>query len=361
MISLNENEQRYYSRQMRLSSVGEQGQICLKRASVLLVGLGGLGSPISLYLTSAGIGRLGIVEYDVIDETNLHRQVLYSFSQVNEKKLNAGVERLRALNPHIQIEAHVTDFNCENARDLVRGYDLVIDASDNFDTRYLLNDACILEKKPFISAAILGFEGQLSVYNYEEGPCYRCLYPKPPAIKSTLNCDEWGVLGVLPGVMGTLQANEALKIFLKLGEVASGRLICFDAISSRFQEYKFKKNLNCDACGPGAKLRISSAPSQAVVEVAAQDLRSLINSNKNLTIVDVRDLSERKRSCIEGSIHVLLADVLSGQFNISKEQEVVFYCEYGARSLKAAQYFSAQGFERVRSLKGGIKTYFSTG
>lgn len=239
----------HYSRHLNLREVGLEGQAKLKRASVLLVGLGGLGSPLALYLAAAGVGRMGIVEFDAVDASNLHRQILFGDSQAGKHKLACGARRLRDLNPHIEIEEHPVALSRDNARDIVSRYDIVADGADNFATRYLVNDACVLEGKPLVSASILAFEGQLSVYNHGGGPCYRCLFPAPPPPGLVPSCAEGGVLGVLPGVMGTLQATEVIKLILGLGDVASGKLVHYDALALAFTTFRVPRDSQCALCG----------------------------------------------------------------------------------------------------------------
>src|SRR5210317_1220523 len=244
-----DRELAHYSRHLSLREVGAEGQAKLKEASVLLVGLGGLGSPLAMYLAAAGIGRIGIGECDMVDASNLHRQVLFGSSQVGQAKLACGAERLRDLNPHIVIDEHACALTRENAREIAKEYDVVADGADNFATRYLVNDACVLEGKPLVSASILAFEGQLSVYNHGDGPCYRCLFPVPPPPGVVPSCAEGGVLGILPGVMGTLQATEVIKLVLGLGEVASGRLVHYDALALAFSSFRLSRDPQCAICG----------------------------------------------------------------------------------------------------------------
>ena len=243
------SELAHYSRHLNLREVGLEGQARLRDASVLLVGLGGLGSPLALYLAAAGIGRIGIVEFDRVDASNLHRQVLFGASQIGEHKLTCGAARLRDLNPHITIDEHACALTRDNAREIVSGYDIVADGADNFATRYLVNDTCVLEDKPLASASILAFEGQLSVYNHDGGPCYRCLFPVPPPAGLVPSCAEGGVLGVLPGVMGTLQATEVIKLLIGIGDPLVGRLLLFDALEMSFRTLSVRKNPDCPICG----------------------------------------------------------------------------------------------------------------
>jgi adenylyltransferase/sulfurtransferase len=247
--TLTDEELAHYSRQLNLHDLGAEGQARLRRASVLLVGLGGLGSSLSLYAAAAGVGRIGIVEFDTVDPSNLNRQVLYGTSQVGGDKLACGAARLRDFNPHITIEEHTGAFSRDNARQLVADYDVVADCADNFATRYLVNDACVLEGRPLVSASIFGLEGQLSVYNHDGGPCFRCVFPEPPPAGLVPDCVEGGVMGVLPGVMGTLQAAEVIKLASGLGEIASGRLVHYDALALRFSAFRVVRDTDCAVCG----------------------------------------------------------------------------------------------------------------
>lgn len=356
---LNNEELRHYARHLTLPGIGEEGQVRLKNASVLLVGLGGLGSPLALYLTAAGVGRIGIVEFDKVDITNLHRQVLYGSSDVGERKLDAGIARLRDLNPHVEIVAHGERFQAKNGRTLVSQYDLVADGADNFSTRYLVNDACVLEGKPLVSASILGFEGQLSVFHYKDGPCYRCLYPEAPPAGTVPSCAENGVLGVLPGVMGTLQATEVVKILAGIGEPLAGRLLHYDALSMKFTELRIGRDLACPACGEHSTIRsLEENPDSCVPvnECGPGELERLLASG--CVLLDVREDEERRAQRIDPSLHIPLADLLEGRKLPPKENEILCYCRAGFRSLQAARFLAERGF-KVRSLKGGILAWNS--
>lgn len=365
MNKLSSGEMSYYARHLSLPEIGIAGQEKVKASSILLIGLGGLGAPCGMYLAGAGVGRLGICEFDRVEISNLHRQVLYGTSLAGQPKLEAGIQRLSDLNPHIRIEPLSFPIDPGNARELIRRFDLVVDGTDNFPTRYLVNDACVLEGKPLVSASILSFEGQLSVFNYKGGPCYRCLYAEPPPEGMAPSCAEAGVLGVLPGVMGTLQAVEALKILLGLGEAASGKLISYDALTSSFRTLNFERDPKCALCGSNPTIRdvlpvyAGCAPSlpAEISEISAQELWAALEKKTSLVIVDVREAHERAQAKIEPSIHIPLADVLAGNAAIPYEGLVVLQCASGKRSLRAATFLKEKGHANVANLTGGISAW----
>jgi sulfur-carrier protein adenylyltransferase/sulfurtransferase len=354
LMQLSEQERLYYSRQMRLAEIGEQGQLRLKNSSVLVIGLGGLGSPAALYLTAAGIGTLGIVEFDQIDASNLHRQILYEAKQVGQSKLQSGAERLRSLNPHIKIIEHKTRFSAENALELVNQYDVVVDGADNFTTRYLVNDACVLKNKPLVSASILGFEGQLSVFHYQGGPCYRCLYPEPPEMGAVPSCAEAGVLGALPGIMGSLQASETLKIILGKGHVNSGRLLYFDALTTTFSDLKIHRQKDCAVCGERPTITKIMEVEQSCAVAQEISVTEVKKAMANYVLLDVREDDERAICKIEPSIHIPLAELPQRKNSLPKDKPIVCYCRSGNRSARAAQFLVEHGFTKVFNMTGGI-------
>ncbi len=353
----------HYSRHLTLREVGPEGQARLKGASVLLIGLGGLGSPLAMYLAAAGVGRIGIVEFDRVDASNLHRQVLFGSSQVGEAKLACGAARLRDLNPHIRIDEHAGALNRDNARELVRRYDCVADGADNFATRYLVNDACVLEGRPLVSASILGFEGQLSVYNHGGGPCYRCLFPVPPPPGMAPSCAEGGVLGVLPGVMGTLQATEVLKLVLGLGEVASGRLIHYDALALAFTSFRVTRDQRCAICGDAPEITElvdydafcggAAASDSLVREISPAEAAGLLDA-ADAVFIDVRDTHERLADSLPNSEHVPLDELIARGVAFPASTRLVVYCASGSRSLLAAESLIKRGYARVENLAGGL-------
>ena len=361
-----DRELAHYSRHFNLREVGPEGQARLKNAAVLLVGLGGLGSPLAMYLAAAGIGRIGIVEFDAVDASNLHRQVLFGSSQVGQAKLACGAARLRDLNPHILIDEHACALSRDNARELVSRYDLVADGADNFATRYLVNDACVLEGKPLVSASILGFEGQLSVYNYREGPCYRCLFPVPPPPGMAPSCAEGGVLGVLPGVMGTLQATEVVKLVLGLGEIASGRLVHYDALALGFSSFRVSRDPECAICGDDPSIAElvdydafcggGAAADSTVPQLTPGEAAKLIES-VDTHFIDVRDAHERLVDSLPRSDHIPLNELIERGVPFPTSSQLVIFCATGSRSLLAAESLMKRGYEDVHNLDGGLSAW----
>lgn len=361
-----DSELAHYSRHLSLREVGPEGQARLKGASVLLVGLGGLGSPLAMYLAAAGIGRIGIVEFDVVDASNLHRQVLFGSSQVGQPKLACGAERLRDLNPHIVIDEHACALNRENAREIVREYDVVADGADNFATRYLVNDACVLERRPLVSASILAFEGQLSVYNHDNGPCYRCLFPVPPPPGVVPSCAEGGVLGILPGVMGTLQATEVIKLVLRLGDIASGRLVHYDALSLAFSNFNVSRDPRCAVCGDSPDITelvdydafcgAGASASSLVPQLTPTDAVKLLGA-ADTVFIDVRDTHERLVDSLPQSEHVPLNELIESGVPFPASTALVIYCASGSRSLLAAESLIRRGHTEVHNLEGGLSAW----
>ena len=361
-----ERELAHYSRHLSLREVGLEGQARLKGASVLLVGLGGLGSPLAMYLAAAGIGRIGIVEFDVVDVSNLHRQVLFGSSQVGQPKLACGAARLRDLNPHIVIDEHAGALTRDNAREIVAEYDVVADGADNFATRYLVNDACVLEGKPLVSASILAFEGQLAVYNHAGGPCYRCLFPVPPPPGVVPSCAEGGVLGILPGVMGTLQATEVIKLVLGLGDIASGRLLHYDALALAFSGFHVSRDPRCEICGdnPGitelvdydAFCGAGASADSLVPQLSPAEAAGLLDA-PDTVFVDVRDTHERLVDSLPRSEHVPLNELIESGVPFPASTPLVIYCASGSRSLLAAESLIRRGFTRVYNLEGGLSAW----
>ena len=358
-----ESELAHYSRHLSLREVGPEGQARLKGASVLLIGLGGLGSPLAMYLAAAGIGRIGIVEFDAVDASNLQRQVLYGSSQVGQAKLACGAARLRDLNPHITVDEHACALTRNNAREIISRYDVVADGADNFATRYLVNDACVLEGKPLVSASILAFEGQLSVYNHGDGPCYRCLFPVPPPVGVVPSCAEGGVLGILPGVMGTLQATEVIKLVLGLGQIASGRLLHFDALALSFSSFNVQRDLQCAVCGkdPAVTELVdydafcggNAAPESLVPQLSPFEAAELLESS-DAVFIDVRDLHERLADSLPQSEHIPLNELIADGVPFPPSSRLVLFCATGSRSLLAAESLIKRGYALVHNLDGGL-------
>ncbi|MBI3501767.1 MAG: HesA/MoeB/ThiF family protein [Bacteroidetes bacterium] len=353
---LNKEEINRYSRQIILSEIGADGQEKLKRAKVLVVGAGGLGCPVLQYLVSAGIGEIGIVDDDKVDESNLQRQILYNKEEVGLQKAEVAKKKLQALNPLVNITSYILRLTSENALHIIKEYDLVIDGSDNFPTRYLVNDACVMLNKPLVFGSIFKFEGQVSVFNYKNGPTYRCLFPEPP--QDSPNCAEIGVLGVLPGIIGTLMANEALKIILGIGEVLSGKLFVLDALSMQTQILYFEKNV--------ANAKINSlidyenfckAKSNSIREISAEELIRKIKQKEKIQIIDVREPSEYSEFNINGE-NISLHSLSNRISEIKKDIPVIIHCQRGNRSKHAIELLQKEfGFTNLLNLTGGIESF----
>lgn len=359
--SLSDAERTRYSRHLLLPEVGSAGQQKLKAARVLVVGCGGLGCPVLQYLAAAGVGTLGLLDCDVVDESNLQRQVLYATADVGRPKTAAAAEKLQAQNPFIELRPQQQQLTAANALALFADYDLVVDCSDNFATRYLVNDACVLLGKPLVFGAIFKFEGQVSVFNYQNGPTYRCLFPQPPAPGEAPSCAEIGVLGVLPGLVGTLQAAEALKIILELGEVLSGRLLVVDALSMRFQTVRFRAitaNQQLSALAPDYAAFCGEAlPAAAPVpEISADELKAWQQSGRPLQVLDVREPHEYARRSI-GGLLIPLAQLPQQLGQLQAAVPVVVHCASGRRSQQAARLLLSQGFAEVYSLRNGLADF----
>jgi adenylyltransferase/sulfurtransferase len=369
-------ELRRYGRHLVIPEVGEEGQRRLKAARVLLVGAGGLGSPLALYLAAAGVGRLGVVEFDRVDESNLQRQVLFGSEDVGRPKLAAASERLRAVNPHVEVVPYAERLGAGNALELVGGYDVVADGSDNFATRYLVNDACVRLGKPDVWGAVQRFEGQVSVFWAPRGPCYRCLFPEPPPAGVVPSCAEAGVLGVLPGIVGTLQASEVLKLLLGVGEPLLGRFLVFDALAVRFRELALRKAADCPSCGAGAargplveyEELCGEAPARSgegeamgealeELEIDVAELRRWQAAGRDLTVLDVREPRELAMGRIEGSLLIPLRELPRKIDELDADRPLVVYCHLGMRSLHAVQLLRSRGFRGAVSLRGGIDAW----
>ncbi|MDQ3281710.1 MAG: molybdopterin-synthase adenylyltransferase MoeB [Acidobacteriota bacterium] len=343
-----------YARQITLPEIGTAGQEKLRRASVLIVGAGGLGSPVALYLAAAGVGTIGLVDFDRVDATNLHRQILYGTSSVGRKKLEAARERLEDLNDEVRIVTHDARLTSENALEILRGYDVVIDGTDNFATRYLVNDACVLLAKPNVYGSIYRFDGQVSVFATNDGPCYRCLYPDPPPPHTVPSCAEGGVLGVLPGVVGTLQATEAIKLITGAGETLAGRLLLFDALRMTFRTVKVRRR-----CDEHAKIthlidyEEFCSPMQER-DTTPSEVNQQLQTGAGVVLVDVREPHEWSAGHIEGATHIPLAQVPQRLNEIPKDRDVVMICRSGGRSARAQEYLLQNGYTRVKNMVGGM-------
>jgi adenylyltransferase/sulfurtransferase len=362
-----------YSRHLILPEVGLEGQKRLKAASVLCIGTGGLGSPIALYLAAAGVGRIGLVDFDVVDFTNLQRQIIHGTKDVGKPKIDSARETLSDLNPDLVIETHETALTSENALELFQNYDVIIDGTDNFPTRYLVNDACVLLGKPNVYGSIFRFEGQATIFWAAQGPCYRCLYPEPPPPGLVPSCAEGGVIGILPGIVGCIQANEAVKIILGIGEPLIGRLLLFDALGMKFKELKLRKDPDCPVCGANPTVtelidyeefcgvgRGNEAPAAAetngagIPEITAKELKAKIDRGDKFTLVDVREPFEYEIARIPGSKLIPLGTVADRAGELNPDDEIVLQCKGGVRSAQALETLRQKGFKKLLNLKGGI-------
>jgi sulfur-carrier protein adenylyltransferase/sulfurtransferase len=368
--NLTNDEIKRYSRHLIMPEVGVDGQKKLKASKVLCIGAGGLGSPVAMYLAAAGVGTLGLVDFDVVDFSNLQRQILHGTPDVGRSKLASAQDRLHALNPEITIKLYETALSSENALSLFEPYDVIVDGTDNFPTRYLVNDACVLLGKPNAYGSIFRFEGQASVFGAKNGPCYRCLYPEPPPPGLVPSCAEGGVLGVLPGIIGTIQAMETIKLILGIGEPLVGRFLIFDALRMKFRELKLQKDPDCPVCGthPTVTRLIDydqfcgihpAAPEPTAVttnplEISAVELKIRIDRGDDLAIVDVREPNEYQINRIPGSVLIPLGDVPKRFNELDPDQEIVVHCKMGSRSAKAADFLRSVGFKRVLNLTGGV-------
>src|SRR3954465_13719703 len=359
-------EIRHYSRHLILPEIGTLGQRKLKAAKVLMIGTGGLGSPLGLYLAAAGVGTLGMVDFDVVDESNLHRQVLFGRSSVGRPKIQAPTERPRDLNPHIKVVPHEVRLDSSNALELFRDYDVIVDGTDNFPTRYLVNDACVLLGKPNVYGSIYRFEGQASVFATEQGPCYRCLYPEPPPPGLVPSCAEGGVLGILPGLVGVIQATEAIKLILGAGDPLIGRLLLIDALAMKFRELKLRKNPDCPACGKNPTItklidyeefcgiRGEEAPAEVTTdEIEVEELKKRLDRGDDIYVLDVREPHEYDICNIGG--HLIPLGELPNRVNeLDTSKEIIAHCRSGVRSAKAVNFLRQAGFKKVHNLAGGI-------
>jgi len=364
--TLTHDEVHRYSRHLILPEVGLKGQEKLKSAKVLLVGAGGLGAPAALYLAAAGVGTIGLVDFDTIDESNLHRQVLFTRDDVGKSKVHTAAARLRALNPHIEVQAHDTRFTSQNAHELLRDYDIILDGTDNFPARYLANDVAVLQGKPNVYASIFRFEGQASVFDAKRGPCYRCLYARPPPPGLVPSCAEGGVLGVLPGVMGSIQAAEAIKLTVGLGSPLIGRLLLFDALSMEFTELKLQKDPKCPICGPNATMKElidyeefcgirgeEEEVPEGTPSVTARQLEARL-ARRDVLLVDVREPHEAEIARIPGARLIPLGELAQRVGELPQNEDIILHCKGGLRSAKALRFLQTLGYKRVWNLEGGI-------
>jgi adenylyltransferase/sulfurtransferase len=364
--NLSNDEVLRYSRHLIMPEVGMEGQLKLKAAKVLCIGAGGLGSPLALYLAAAGVGTLGVVDFDVVDYTNLQRQVIHTTADVGRKKLDSAAETVKAINPFVQLRLFETRLTSENALELFRDFDMIVDGTDNFPTRYLVNDACVLTGKPNVYGSIFRFEGQVSVFATKDGPCYRCLYPEPPPPGLVPSCAEGGVLGILPGLVGIMQATEAIKLILGKGEPLIGRLLLVDALGMRFRELKLRKNPDCPACGTHPTvtklidynefcgIRGEEKPvASNVPEIQPEELKARLDAGEDIFILDVREPHEYQICNLQGYL-IPLGELPKRAHELDSSREIVAHCRSGVRSAKAVTFLQQAGFRKVKNLAGGI-------
>ena len=360
-----------YSRHLLIPEVGLEGQRKLKNSSVLIIGTGGLGSPVSLYLAAAGIGRIGLVDYDTVDSSNLQRQVIHGTSTVGQLKVESARAKLLDLNPDIQVDVYNEPYTSENALRIAKDYDIILDGTDNFPTRYLTNDVAVFLGKPNVYASIYRFDGQVSVFYAKEGPCYRCLFPEPPPPGLVPSCAEGGVLGVLPGTIGTLQATEALKVLLGIGDPLIGKLLLYNALDMSFDFVKLKKNPNCRVCGPNADIKelidyeeFCGVPSHdheegsagANWDITATELAERVQHN-HLKLVDVREPHELEISRLPNAVNIPLGQLAARLSELDSAEEMVIFCKSGSRSARGLELLASAGFKKVKNLKGGINSW----
>jgi sulfur-carrier protein adenylyltransferase/sulfurtransferase len=371
-VSLSNDEILRYSRHLIMPEVGMQGQLKLKNAKVLMIGAGGLGAPLGLYLSAAGVGRIGVVDFDVVDFTNLQRQVIHGTKDVGRPKLDSAADHMLDINPNIQIDRYEVPLDSSNALEILKPYDLVIDGTDNFPTRYLVNDACVILKKPNVYGSIFRFEGQASVFGYPGGPCYRCLYPEPPPPGLVPSCAEGGVLGILPGVIGLIQATEAVKLILGAGEPLVGRLLLYDALAMRFRELKLRRNRDCPVCGDHPTItelidyqQFCGVPVQEPIptpgvsetEIDPVEVKAKMERGDNFLLLDVREPHEYLICNIPFAKLIPLGDLPKRVHELDSAVEIVAHCKSGVRSAKACDFLRQAGFRKVKNMKGGITAW----
>ena len=367
VTSLSKDEILRYSRHLIMPEVGMEGQVKLKNAKVLLVGAGGLGAPLGLYLAAAGVGRIGIVDFDVVDFTNLQRQVIHGTKDVGRKKLDSAADSMKDINPNVQIDRYDVALTSENAFEIMSAYDMVVDGTDNFPTRYLVNDACVILKKPNVYGSIFRFEGQATVFAYEGGPCYRCLYPEPPPPGLVPSCAEGGVLGILPGIIGLVQATEAVKLILGAGEPLVGRLMLYDALAMKFRELKLRRNPECPVCGDHPTITklidyqqfcgIPAQPAQPEVvesDITPLEVKAKLDRGDKFQFIDVREPHEYQICSIPGAKLIPLGELPKHLSELDPTVELIAHCKSGMRSAKAIDLLKQNGFKKLRNMKGGI-------
>jgi molybdopterin/thiamine biosynthesis adenylyltransferase/rhodanese-related sulfurtransferase len=369
-MSLTQEEILRYSRHLIMPEVGMEGQEKLKKASILIIGCGGLGSPLSIYLAAAGIGHLGLVDFDLVDFTNLQRQVAFGTQDVGRPKVEATKDRINSINPNVKVTTYQTKLSSENALDIFKEYDIIIDGTDNFPTRYLTNDACVFLKKPNVYGSIFRFEGQATIFWGEKGPCYRCLYPEPPPPGMVPSCAEGGVLGILPGTIALIQATECIKLILGKGDPLIGRLLLYNAMDMKFREVKLQKDPDCPVCGKNPSITTlidyeqfcgiglgqeeAAVETNGISEISAKELKALIDKKEKFVLVDVREPHEYDIAKIPGSKLIPLGEVMQRARELDTADNIVVHCRSGARSAKAIHQLQKMGFKRLKNLRGGI-------
>ncbi len=371
-VELSHEEIQRYSRHLIMPEVGLSGQKKLKAASVLLIGTGGLGAPLGLYLAAAGIGRIGLVDFDVVDFTNLQRQVIHGTKDVGRKKLDSARDTMLDINPNIRLDLHEVALTSDNALRIMRDYDIIVDGTDNFPTRYLVNDACVLLGKPNVYGSIFRFEGQATVFAYPGGPCYRCLYPEPPPPGLVPSCAEGGVLGILPGLIGVVQATETVKLILGSGDPLVGRLMLYDALSMRFRELKLRRNPDCPACGDHPTIRElidyhqfcgvprqapEPAPGLSEFEIEPVQVQAKFQRGESFLLIDVREPHEYQICRIPGARLIPLGELPRRVHELDSAMDIVAHCKSGIRSGKAVDFLRQAGFRKVKNMKGGIQAW----
>jgi molybdopterin/thiamine biosynthesis adenylyltransferase/rhodanese-related sulfurtransferase len=370
--NLSRSEILRYSRHLLIPEVGLEGQRKLKSSSVLVIGTGGLGSPVALYLAAAGIGQIGLVDYDVVDFSNLQRQVIHGTSNLGKLKVESARQRMLDINPDIQVTVYNEPFTSENAMRIAADYEILIDGTDNFPTRYLVNDLCVLTGKANVYGSIFRFEGQVSVFDARRGPCYRCLFPEPPPPGLVPSCAEGGVLGVLPGTIGTLQATEALKLILGIGEPLIGKLMLYNALDMSFDFVKLRKNPNCKVCGPNPEVTelidyeaFCGVPGHdhdegsagARWDITAEELATKLNKGEKIFLLDVREPHELEISCLPGAKLIPLGQLAGRLSELDSADEMIVFCKSGSRSARALELLVSAGFRKAKNLKGGINAW----
>jgi molybdopterin/thiamine biosynthesis adenylyltransferase/rhodanese-related sulfurtransferase len=369
-VELSNEEIARYSRHLIMPEVALDGQKRLKQARVLTIGAGGLGSPLALYLAAAGVGTLGIVDFDVVDESNLQRQIIHGTSDLGRPKMESAREKIEDINPNVNVEAFEEALTSENALEIFEDFDVVVDGTDNFPTRYLVNDACVITGKPNVYGSIFRFEGQASVFYAEEGPCYRCLYPEPPPPGLVPSCAEGGVLGILPGAIGTIQATETVKLLLGIGEPLIGRLLLYDALSMRFREMKLRKDPDCPVCGEnptvtelidyqefcGIPQAQQADQADDVPEITVRELKEKLDNGQNVSVLDVREPHEYEVANIDARL-IPLGELPERLIELEKDETLAVHCKTGARSARAVQLLKEAGFQNVYNVRGGITAW----